>query len=343
MKIAIIANPQITVPPEKYGGIERIVFILIQELIKLGHEVTLYGHPDSKPNCTLRAYTGRDYFNIYDFVRINVLTASILFERFDVVHSFGRMSNIALLMPTKLPKIISYQLPPTLSQLHKALQIARKNTLHFIGCSDYITSQLNSVLKSTTIHNAVNINHYNFQEDVQPDAPLVFLGRIQADKGTHIAIEVAKKTNRKLIIAGNIPTEQIHEQYFRNFVEPHLDKEKIEYVGAINDAEKNLLLGRAICLLMPVTWDEPFGIVMVESLACGTPVIGFNRGAVKEIVKDGINGFVCDNSDEMASAVKKLSKIDRNDCRKMVCSKFSSEHLARAFEKTYYDAIVKAK
>ncbi|WP_316806874.1 glycosyltransferase family 4 protein [Pedobacter agri] len=339
LKIAIIVNPLIPVPPEKYGGIERIVYMLIQELKSFGHDITLFAHPDSAAGCKLVSYTGSEYFNFKDFVKINAITAKIIFNQFDIVHTFGRMSNIALLMPSKLTKIISYQLPPTLSQIKKAIKLSRKNSLHFTGCSDFIANQIRTLTPTSTIYNGVNINDYTFSQIVTEDAPLFFLGRIQVDKGTHIAIDVAKRTNKKLIIAGNIPNEQIHQDYFKAYVEPFIDGEQIKYVGPVNDQQKNNLLGKTLAFLMPVTWDEPFGIVMVEALACGTPVIGFRRGALPEVIEEGINGFVCDGVTDMVNAVHKVDKISRKACRDVASEKFSSTKLAKQYEHLYLTAI----
>ena len=339
MKIAIVVNPLIPVPPEKYGGIERIVFMLIQELVGFGHAVTLYAHPESKPNCSLRPYEGKKYFNLKDLFSINLLTSKIAFEDFDVLHTFGRMSNITVLMLSKIPKIVSYQLPPTLSQIKKAIKISRKNSIHFTGCSNYISNQISTITQSKTIYNGVNTSDYTFSKTVEADAPLVFLGRIQSEKGTHIAIEIAKRTNKKLIIAGNIPNEKIHQDYYKEFIQPLIDNEQIKYIGPVNDQEKNNLLGKALAFLMPVTWDEPFGIVMAEALACGTPIIGFRKGAIPEIVSEGLDGFICDTLEEMVEAVNKVSTINRENCRLKACKKFSSTTIGKAYENLYFEVI----
>lgn len=335
MKIALIVNPLIPVPPEQYGGIERIVFMLIQELTKLGHQITLYANEDSEPGCKLVPYHESPVYSLKDAIRINVLTAKIALRNFDLVHTFGRMNNIALLMLSNIPKVISYQLPPTVSQVKKAVKIARSNSLYFTACSDYIAGQIKDYCNVTTIYNGVDITDYQFNNDVAPDAPLVFLGRIQKEKGTSIAIQLAKKTNSKLIIAGNIPAETIHQQYFDREVKPFIDQDQIKYIGPVNNAQKNELLRTAKALLMPVLWDEPFGIVMAESLACGTPVIGFNKGAVSEVVNHGINGFVCNTADEMIKGIQNINSISRQNCRKTVEDKFSSAVLAKQYEKLY--------
>ena len=322
-------------PPEQYGGIERVVYVLIWELMKMGHDVTLYANPDSQPGCKLTGYRESENYGLKDFIKINLLTSSLLFKNFDVVHTFGRMSNIASLMPFKQPKIVSYQLPPTLSQVKKAVKIAAKNSLYFTACSNFIAQQISHIGHVTSIYNSVNINDYQFNPEVDADAPLVFLGRIQQEKGTAIAIEIALKTNRKLIIAGNIPDEQIHQQYFNEQVKPLIDQEQVRYIGPVNNVQKNELLRNAAAMLMPVTWDEPFGIVMAEALACGTPVIGFNRGAVPEVVSNGSTGFICSNTDEMVEGVNNISSLNRWNCRQVAEEKFSSTVMAKQYEQLY--------
>jgi glycosyltransferase involved in cell wall biosynthesis len=340
MKIALIVNPLIPVPPEQYGGIERIVFMLIKELMEFGHDVTLYAHPDSKPGSNFIPYTENPAYGLKDMLKTNMLTSALLFKNFDLVHTFGRMSNIALLMRSKLPKVVSYQLPPTISQVKKAAKLARRNSLYFTACSNYIADQIRPYCNVTTIYNGVDLNDYEAGLTVPADAPLVFLGRIQKEKGTAIAIEVAKKSGNRLVIAGNIPNEALHQRYFDEEVKPFLDGEQITYIGPVNNMQKNNLLRNCKAFLMPVLWDEPFGIVMAEALACGAPVIGFKRGAVPEVVEDDINGYVCADVNEMVAAVKKAGNINREKCRQTVVEKFSSTVLARQYEQLY-NSIVK--
>jgi glycosyltransferase involved in cell wall biosynthesis len=341
MKIAIIVNPLIPVPPKQYGGIERIVFMLIQELQQYGHDITLFANENSEAGCQLVPYREHENYGLQDMLKINLLTSKIAYQHFDLVHTFGRMSNIAWLMFSKLPKIVSYQLPPTISQVIKASKIARKHSLYFTACSNYIARQINDHCHVTTIYNGVNINDYQVNSTVDADAPFVFLGRIQKEKGTAIAIKLVIETNSKLIIAGNIPVEKLHQEYFYTEVKPYIDNDQIRYIGPVDDQQKNQLLRNARALLMPVTWDEPFGIVMAEALACGTPVIGYNRGAIPEVVSDGINGYVCNNEQEMLSGIHNIGKIDRLNCRRIAEKKFSADVLARQYENLYKLALSK--
>ncbi len=331
MKILITADPFIPVPPILYGGIERIIDMLIREYIGRGHELTLIAHPDSEPHTSCR-------FIPYQSDKDNVIRSMLLItktymkHRFDVIHSFSRLAYLFPLLPVSVPKIMSYQREPTVSQIVKANRLAKKNSLAFTGCSNYISNQIQKHAKAYTVYNGVPMETYNLNTHVPPDAPLIFLGRIEEIKGTHIAIEVAKRTNSKLIIAGNITSDNQH--YFDTKVQPFLN-DQIKYIGPVNDLEKNKLLQQAKAFLMPILWDEPFGIVMAEAMACGTPVIGFRRGSVPEVVQHGETGFVCDTLDEMISLTGMVRKISRTFVRQQAELRFSSQVIAEKYLKIY--------
>jgi glycosyltransferase involved in cell wall biosynthesis len=176
---------------------------------------------------------------------------------------------------------------------------------------------------------------YTATTTVADDAPLVFLGRIERIKGPHAAIAIARRAKRPLIIAGNIADAE----YFRIEIAPTIDNDAVTYVGEVDDAQKNLLLGRSAALLMPIEWNEPFGIVMAEAFACGTPVIGFDRGSVPEVVRDGVNGFVVRGVVEASRAVKELHRIDRTEVRRDCERRFSCDSVVRAYEDIYREAL----
>ncbi len=163
----------------------------------------------------------------------------------------------------------------------------------------------------------------------------MFLGRVERIKGAHTAIEVARKSGRRLLIAGNRTTAGGEPEYFEREIAPHCDDRSIAYVGPVTDAEKNDLLGRAAALLFPVEWGEPFGIVMVEALACGTPVIAFRRGAVPEVVEAGTTGFLCESVGDMVEAVRGISSLDRADCRRSFEKRFSDQVIVGRYDRLY--------
>ena len=239
-------------------------------------------------------------------------------------------------MPFGIKKIMSYQREPSQKQVSRAVALSKKGSMVFTGCSNYISSKLNSIAEAYTIFNCVPIEKYNLTLTVEEDAPLVFLGRIEEVKGTHIAVEVARLSDKKLIIAGNIPEGK--ESYFEQKIKPYLNN-RITYIGPINDDQKNEILGKALAFLMPIQWNEPFGIVMAEAMACGTPVLGFPFGSVPEVVQDGVNGYVCKDISEMIKAVNNSYKLDRKLIRKIAEEKFSNTKVTDDYLSLYYQLL----
>jgi glycosyltransferase involved in cell wall biosynthesis len=333
MHVAITVDPMLPVPPPLYGGVERIINLLVHGLVERGHEVTLFAHADSEVPCRHIPFPGTESQNLIDTIR-NTLTLSWLsVERPDVIHSASRLAYLTPLLPLKIPKIMNYHRIPTVEQVRKAMFLARDDSMAFTGVSEHIAERIRPYAPAYAVYNAVSMETYDYVGEVPSDGPLAFLGRIEPIKGTHRAIEVAQRTQRKLIIAGNV--KEGHSTYFRERVEPHIDGSQIQYVGTIDDAEKNEMLGRSAALLMPIDWEEPFGLVMAEAMACGTPVIGLRRGAVGEVVDDGTTGFVCDTVDEMVDAVRRIGTIDRAACRERCKTFFSQKALVDSYERVY--------
>lgn len=257
-------------------------------------------------------------------------------ERFDVVHSFGRIAYLLPLLPRSIPKLMTYQREVTPRSIAWGDRLSR-GTLHFSAISQWMTANVRDLGHWHLVYNGVPTDAYTATEAVAPDAPLVFLGRIEHIKGTHLAIEVAKRTGRRLIIAGNIPAE--HQAYFDEQVRPHLAGRQISYVGPVDDRQKNDLLGSAAGFLMPILWEEPFGIVMAEAMACGTPVIGLRRGAVPEVVEHGVTGFVEDSVEGLVAAVGRLGSIDRRACRRRVERLFSERSTVEGYLDVYAELV----
>jgi glycosyltransferase involved in cell wall biosynthesis len=339
LRIAITVDPEIPVPPKFYGGIERIVDLLVRGLAGRGHAVMLFAHPASDVPCDLRPYPGLRSGSVVDTLRNAWFTSSrILPYRPDVVHSFGRLAYLLPILPTEIPKVMSYQRVITERRVDWAERVARQGTLSFTGCSAHLIRKFAGRKNWRVVYNAVPAGAYRLNATVADHAPLVFLGRMEEIKGPHLAIEVARRSGRRLILAGNIP--EGHESFFAEKVEPFIDGHRIRYAGPVDDQGKNELLGEAAALLMPILWDEPFGIVMAEALACGTPVIGLRRGSVPEVVQHGINGFICESVEEMAAAVEQLSGIDRRACRRIMEEHFSDQALVKAFEQLYREVVL---
>jgi len=226
LKIAITADPAIPVPPLLYGGIERIIDMVINGLVKQGHEVTLFAHKDSKVNCTLIPYKASSNSINDTIINTYTINKTLLTQKFDIVHSFGRLAYLLPQMPLSIPKLMSYQREPTLSPITKAVKLSARETLMFTGCSNYITNKIKPYADAYTVYNGIDISKYIPKTVVDADAPLIFLGRIETIKGTHTAIEIARRTNKKLIIAGNIPAND--HGYFNEQIKPFLN-ERITY------------------------------------------------------------------------------------------------------------------
>lgn len=342
MRIAVTADPEIPVPPKLYGGIERIVDMLVRGLVQRDHDVTLFARPDSQVPCRLVPYP-----RLHSQKKLDVLanmwhvSSAILCGGFDIVHSFARLAYLAPLLPRSIPKIMSYQRSVT-GRSVRIGNLLSHGTLHFTGCSANLIGLWASRGNFHVVYNGVALERYDATEQVSGDAPLAYLGRVEEIKGVHLAIQVAKNSGRRLVIAGNVPEAAHRQRYFAERILPHVDGSTIQYVGAVDDSTKNELLGRSTALLMPLLWEEPFGIVMAEALACGTPVIGLRRGSLPEIVQQGVNGFVCDSVEEMVAAVDRLPEIDRRDCRRIAEEKFSDRVIVEAYEQLYR-AVVKGR
>ena len=336
MKIAIIADPFIPIPPQNYGGIERIIDFLSRGLAAKGHDILLVANKDSTTSISLLKFPEQKKGLINHLENVKVISKLYSFQP-DVIHSFGRLAYLLPFFNSKTPKVMSYQREPTIKQIVNAKKIFKKNTLSFTGCSSYISNQILPYATSSVVYNGVEIDKYNFVASPPPDAALVFLGRIEPIKGPHIAIQVAQKAGKKLVIAGNIPQE--YESYFEKEIKPALN-DQITFIGPVNDMQKNELLGNKSAFLMPIEWDEPFGIVMAEAMACGTPVISFARGSVPEVVTHNITGFICQSIDEMVTAVGKIDTIDRNLVRRDCENRFSSTTIIENYLNIYRSSLL---
>ena len=341
MRIAVTADPYLPVPPVLYGGIERVIDFLVRGLVRRGHQVTLIAHPESRTPARLIGY-GRPP-HVGWLCRVGELTqvgGALWRERasFDIVHSFGRLAALVPILPLRtLPKIQSYQrdLVPWPS-VARAVRLAGQSLL-FTGCSSSVYQQRPAGSASgawQTIFNGVDVQRYTPRYAVPSDAPLMFLGRLESVKGAHHAIDIARRSGRRLVIAGNTVSDA-PGSYFADAVAPHLDGRQVVYLGPVDDDRKNELLGAAAALLMPIDWDEPFGIVMAEAFACGTPVIAFNRGSVPEIVRDGVNGFASNTVAEAAAAVERLGEIDRAIVRADCETRFGADAIVEQYVNLY--------
>lgn len=326
MRILLTADPMIPVPPTGYGGIERIVDSLAGELRARGHAVGLVAKAGSTSSVDhFVPWPGNDVRGGLDTIR-NTLALRAAAADFgpDVVHSFSRLAFLAALLPSRQPKIMSYQRHVAGRQIRYATTLARRGSLAFTGCSEFICRQGRPAGGDWhAIPNFVDLARIDHVPQVPADAPLLFLSRLDPVKGPHLAIEIARRAGRRLLVAGNRPAGGPDADYFEEKVAPCLGRDGIEWVGEVDDVKKNELLGRCAALLVPIQWDEPFGIVFAEALAAGTPVITCARGALPEIIQPGVTGWFIRDVAEGVDAVARLALLDRNACRSRAELRFS--------------------
>ncbi len=341
MKILFTSDPEVLVPPVGYGGIQRILADLIAALEKQGHQVALVAAPGSTLNCTkLYFWPGLQSQNLVDSIRNITFFNAVLSEwQPDLIHSFARALYLLPALLRQVPSIMSYQRRPGRRAVRIASTLGRTN-FRFTACSDFIRRIGEQAAgRWSTIHNFVDPGRYVPAYEVDSTAPLVFLSRLDRIKGAHTAIKIAQSSGRKLIIAGNVPETPEGREYFSKEVEPFIDGKGIAYIGEVNDQQKNKLLAEALALLLPIEWDEPFGIVYVESLACGTPVITAPRGAAPEIITSGSTGFLCGSFPEYLEAVKKVGQINRQTCRSQMEQQFALNAKLQEYEQLYRELV----
>lgn len=339
LRILLVMDPFIPVPPEHYGGIERVIADLANGLHAKGHSITLWAGPGSRVAGAVRGYGKVGEWTTWSNIR-NTVQLGFRFRaerrEFDVIHNFGRLVYLLPILRDEIPKVQTYMRTVNPANMRRAASLGARK-LHFTAVSRAIceTGRVGGG-EWSVIYNCAPIDRYRFRDDVDSmTAPLVFLGRIERCKGVHTAIAVARRLKRHLVIAGNISALAHEREYYESEIKPNVDGELVTYIGPVNDSEKDRLLGSAAALLTPVEWEEPFPIVLPEALACGTPVISFRRGGMPEGIRDGDTGFVCEDVEEMIEAVGRLNEIDRRACRDEAERRFSANVIIGEYERLY--------
>src|SRR5437868_4304548 len=334
MKIAQVAPLYESVPPHGYGGTERVVSYLTEELVRLGEEVTLFASGDSKTAAHLIPISPRSLRlgKAVDTLAHHIVLLEEVFQRldqFDIVHfhidylhfplsrraSFAHVTTLhgRLDLPDLAPVYNEFTDMPVISISHS--QQRPLPQANWVG----------------TVYHGLPPDSFDYQE--KPEDYLLFLGRISPEKRVDRAIEIARRTGRKLKIAAKI--DRVDRYYFNKHIKHLLNEPFIEFIGEVRHAEKNKLLGGATALLFPIDWPEPFGLVMIEALACGTPVIGFRCGSVPEVIDDGVTGFIVDELDAAVEAVRNIESISRYRCRETFDARFTASRMAHEYVSVY--------
>jgi glycosyltransferase involved in cell wall biosynthesis len=329
MKIAQISTSWLRTPPEKYGGTEQVVGCLTEQLISLGHDVTLFATGDSITTGKLWSWydTPTHNFELVDeLLHVSKAYAHISRSDFDIIHNHTYTVGPALFSLFDHPNLTTLHYPRSRRRMYYNLAFAKENC--YVSISQNQQKSMPEINWVGNVHNAINIDDYQFREE--KDDYLLFIGKVAPWKGAHIAIQVAKFLGRRLKVAG--PT---WATYFEEEIAPQVDDSLIEYVGEVGLEQKVSLYQRAAAVLVPMQWEEPFGMVMIEALACGTPVIAFRRGAAPEIVTDGEVGFIVDTAEEMSAATRKLKLISPHACREHAVKHFNARLMAERYVDIY--------
>lgn len=335
MKIAQIAPIAERVPPKKYGGTERVIAALTEELVRRGHEVTLFASGDSTTSAKLESVFPRalrearlkDIYGANYWSLLNIGLAYELQHEFDIIHDHMAPLSLPVANIAETPTVMTAHGPFTTDN-RKLFQTLR--TPPVVTISESQLYALPNINHAGTVYNGLPLEHFPFGAEAEDY--LLVVGRISLEKGTHYAIEVAQQFDKRLIIAAKL--EPSDREYFRAYVEPRLS-DRVQWVGEVDEDERNRLMSKAVCLLHPVTFREPFGLVMIEAMACGAPVIGFNRGSVPEIIKTGVTGYVVEDTEGMIAALETVSFIDRAACRAHVLENFSVAKMTDGYEQIY--------
>jgi glycosyltransferase involved in cell wall biosynthesis len=336
MKIAMLAPPWIQIPPPGYGGIEQVIALLAAELTKRGNEVTLFAAPGTRSRAeVLSPLEGPhpDEIQTAVYEADHVASTFARMEEtdpgFDVLHDNCGFTAFAFADRIDTPVVHTLHGPFTKET--RAFYVRHAHKASAVALSRYQAEQAPEALDIVAvIGNPIVVNDFPFRGE--KDDYLLWIGRLNDDKGPQRAIAAAREAGSRLVLAG--PVQPGQEGFFSREVEPQLDGDRIRYIGEVGD-EKLDLYAAARALLMPIRWPEPFGLVMTEAMACGTPVIAFPEGSAPELVLDGETGFVVDDEHAMAAAVGRLDEIDPQRCRSSAEERFDVAPVAKAYERAY--------
>jgi glycosyltransferase involved in cell wall biosynthesis len=339
MRIAQIAPLAESVPPKLYGGTERVVAWLIDELVELGHDVTLFASGDSKTRAKLVPvwpYAFRLSRQRTDPVAVQAVLLETMAARakeFDVIHCHIDWLALPLLIRSGVP---------FLTTMHGRLDIAGlPDVVRHFPEAPFVSISNNQQLPLPGAHWLGTVYHglpsQSLHPRFEPGSYLAFLGRLTKEKGPEEAMRIARDAGIPLRIAAKVPKGE--RGYFKEQLEPKIDGREVQLTGEVNDKTKEEFLANAAGLLFPIDWPEPFGLVMIEAMACGTPVIAYRHGSVPEVIDEGVTGFVVDSEEEAVRAVRRLGEIDRRQVRACFERRFTARRMASEYVALYEDLV----
>jgi glycosyltransferase involved in cell wall biosynthesis len=346
MRIAQVAPPLESVPPERYGGTERVVATLTSELTRRGHDVTLFASGDSRTPARLVPIVERavwhhrpPYQDLAPFWSLTLGRLLREMDDFDVVHSHLDHFGLPAARACRAPVVTTLHGRLDLPELQPVFE--EFSDVPLVSISDSQRSPVERANWVATVYHGLDLDEFTFRP--QRGRYLAFLGRISPEKGVAAAIRIAIRAGMPIRIAARMPLPRTNDpaarrdwKYYEDEVQPLLQGPDVEVIGQVGGKQKNDFLGNAAALLFPINWPEPFGLVMPEALACGTPVLALRAGSVPEIIQDGVTGFIRDTEEELAEAVAHLDEIDRARCRAEPEERFSAcamtDHYLEVYE-----------
>jgi len=335
LRIAQIAPLVERIPPKKYGGTERVVHALTEELVARGHDVTLFASGDSITKAKLQAVYSRslreakikNLYGVNHWLLLSMGLAYELQDEFDIIHDH--------LAPVSLPTANLAQTPVVMT-MHGPFNTENRRLFQTLRGPNVVTisrSQLYplpNINHVGTVYNGLPMEHYPF--GTGDGGYLLYVGRIAMEKGVHFAIATAQVLDLPLIIAAKL--DRTDMPYYQQYIEPLLS-DRIKWIGEVDEEERNKLMAGARAFLHPVTWREPFGLTLIEAMACGCPVVAFNQGSIPEIIETGVTGFVVEDVEGMIEAVDAIGSIDRAKCRTHALTNFSAKKMTDGYEAIY--------
>ncbi len=335
MKIAQVSPLIESVPPKGYGGIERIVSYLTEELVARGHEVTLFASGDSETTAaleTVHPYALRLDETAEDYHAHHLLMFEQVYKKsseFDIIHFHTGYAHFPICRRLKVPHTTTHHGRLDMTELFPLYQEFAE--LPFVSISDSQRRPIPRANWLATVYNGIPQDLFSFSPE--RGNYFVFIGRISPEKRADRAIEIARRSGMPIKIAAKV--DKVDIEYFNSVIKPLLKEPHVEFINEISDHDKNELLRNAYCLLFPIDWPEPFGLVMIEAMACGTPVIGFGHGAVPEVISDGETGFIVQDIEESVKAVQRVETLSRLSCRQLFESRFTANCMTDNYLKVY--------
>jgi glycosyltransferase involved in cell wall biosynthesis len=336
MRIAIVAPLTEAVPPPLYGGTERVVSVLTEQLVRRGHEITLFASGDSQTQANLVSCAPRGLRldpDVRDTVAYTMIELGEVYRRageFDLIHNHVDYYAFPFARLARTPTVTTTHGRLDLTEIRRLYDLFPEQRL--ISISEAQREPLPEANWLSTVYNGIDLAQFHFRPT--GGDYLVFLGRMTPEKRPDRAIEIARDLGQRLVMAAKV--DPVDEAYFDHAIAPLIrDCPLVEFIGEVSETEKDILLGGAYAYLFPIDWPEPFGLTMIEAMATGTPAVAYRAGSVPEIIVDGVTGFICDSFRDMIDAVPRVASLSRAACREHVARHFSAEGMAEGYARAY--------